>query len=63
MSERDEDHCDECGATLTPYEKSLATMGGEYSGLCGVCVAQEGDDFLSGVTCNPDAPEECESCQ
>ena len=21
------------------------------------------DDFLSGVTCNPDAPEECESCQ
>lgn len=21
------------------------------------------DDFLVGVTCNPDAPEECESCQ
>uniref|UniRef100_A0AAU6VZX0 Uncharacterized protein n=3 Tax=unclassified bacterial viruses TaxID=12333 RepID=A0AAU6VZX0_9VIRU len=21
------------------------------------------DDFLSGKTCNPDAPEECESCQ
>ncbi|SPF82114.1 hypothetical protein [Pseudomonas phage GP100] len=21
------------------------------------------EDFLSGVTCNPDAPEECESCQ
>lgn len=21
------------------------------------------DDFLTGVTCNPDAPEECESCQ
>lgn len=20
------------------------------------------EDFLSGVTCNPDAPEECESC-
>lgn len=20
-------------------------------------------DFLAGVTCNPDAPEECESCQ
>jgi len=23
----------------------------------------EEEDFLSGVTCNPDAPEECESCQ
>ena len=21
------------------------------------------DDFLAGKTCNPDAPEECESCQ
>lgn len=21
------------------------------------------DDFLLGKTCNPDAPEECESCQ
>lgn len=21
------------------------------------------EDFLTGVTCNPDAPEECESCQ
>lgn len=21
------------------------------------------EDFLAGVTCNPDAPEECESCQ
>lgn len=21
------------------------------------------DDFLSGLTCNPDHPEECESCQ
>lgn len=21
------------------------------------------DDFLTGVTCNPDAPEGCESCQ
>jgi hypothetical protein len=21
------------------------------------------DDFLVGITCNPDAPEECESCQ
>lgn len=23
----------------------------------------EEEDFLSGVTCNPNAPEECESCQ
>ena len=23
----------------------------------------EEDDFLVGKTCNPDAPEECESCQ
>lgn len=21
------------------------------------------EDFLTGKTCNPDAPEECESCQ
>ena len=21
------------------------------------------EDWLSGVSCNPDAPEECESCQ
>lgn len=24
---------------------------------------EEEEDFLTGVTCNPDAPEECESCQ
>lgn len=23
----------------------------------------EEDDWLTGLTCNPDAPEECESCQ
>ena len=23
----------------------------------------EEEDWLSGVTCNPDSPEECESCQ
>lgn len=26
-------------------------------------VAGDEDDFLAGKTCNPDAPEECESCQ
>jgi hypothetical protein len=24
---------------------------------------EDEQDFLSGVTCNPNAPEECESCQ
>jgi len=24
---------------------------------------EDEEDFLTGVTCNPDAPEECESCQ
>lgn len=24
---------------------------------------EEEEDFLTGKTCNPDAPEECESCQ
>ena len=23
----------------------------------------EEEDFLTGATCNPNAPEECESCQ
>lgn len=26
-------------------------------------MVEDEEDFLSGVTCNPDAPEECESCQ
>lgn len=26
-------------------------------------VADGEEDFLAGKTCNPDAPEECESCQ
>lgn len=26
------------------------------------CVEEE-EDFLTGATCNPNAPEECESCQ
>lgn len=28
-----------------------------------VVLEDDEEDFLSGVTCNPDAPEECESCQ
>lgn len=24
---------------------------------------EDEQDFLDGVTCNPNAPEECESCQ
>lgn len=26
-------------------------------------LAEDEEDFLIGKTCNPDAPEECESCQ
>lgn len=26
-------------------------------------VVEDEEDFLSGVVCNPGAPEECESCQ
>lgn len=33
-----------------------------HASTCEDCVDDE-EDFLSGVTCNPDAPEECESCQ
>lgn len=36
-------------------------------GYCEYCQdpghEEEEEDFLTGVTCNPDAPEECESCQ
>lgn len=28
-----------------------------------LAVEDEEEDFLAGATCNPDAPEECESCQ
>lgn len=32
-------------------------------GLFDQVVTDDEEDFLLGVTCNPDAPEECESCQ
>ena len=54
MSDRDEDQCLECGSELEADEKNI----------CDYCrYSDDEDDFLSGVTCNPDAPEECESCQ
>lgn len=34
----------------------------EKLGWAGMLADDEGD-FLTGKTCNPDAPEECESCQ
>jgi len=49
MSDRDEG-CKHCGADW---------------GLEG-CLCEDVEDeqdFLDGKTCNPDAPEECESCQ
>jgi hypothetical protein len=35
----------------------------KLSGVCFYCQEDTEDDFLEGKTCNPDAPEECESCQ
>lgn len=33
-------------------------------GSCPACAPDVVDeDWLAGVSCNPDAPEECESCQ
>lgn len=62
---REEDQCADCGCELTAYERQLDD---EYTGLCGVCVSrldepEDEQDFLDGKTCNPNAPEECESCQ
>lgn len=54
---RDEDYCSECSSVLRSDEKERK--------LCEVCFyyPDEEEDFLVGKTCNPDAPEECESCQ
>lgn len=37
----------------------------KYSGKfpCEDLKEEDEQDFLIGKTCNPDAPEECESCQ
>ena len=45
--------CQECG---------LADMDG-HKMSCSRRGAEEEPDFLEGKTCNPDEPEECESCQ
>lgn len=55
MSDRDEDKCMECDAPLTLHEELR-------SGMCISCASEEWD-FPEGTTCNPDDPEECESCQ
>lgn len=78
MTPIDEYHfqCMECGLIdnhkmdcSTRYNKSLDDDDVD-AGLwawddppkeCDVDVVDE--DWLSGVSCNPDAPEECESCQ
>lgn len=52
----DDDRCKICKMSgLSPTEK--------LQGLCFYCLEDsEEEDFLAGATCNPDAPEECESC-
>lgn len=42
--------CKDCGTAMYDLNDE---------GVCPICAD---DDFLTGVTCNPDAPEECESC-
>lgn len=48
--------CILCGISLMPWEDTLCNN-------CGQNPEKESEDFLIGKTCNPDAPEECESCQ
>lgn len=49
--------CINCGGEVSEFE---AKWGFED---CSKCDPTNQDDFLEGKTCNPDAPEECESCQ
>jgi hypothetical protein len=51
---------------MTKVTNNGASFSGDYHLIdpeFEVSVEEDEDDFLSGVTCNPDAPEECESCQ
>ncbi len=57
------EECPECGG------KKILTVNGTCES-CEEWIAggrklypEEEEDFLAGVTCNPNAPEECESCQ
>lgn len=49
---------------MTKVTTAGASFSGDYHLVdpdYEVSVVEE--DFLTGKTCNPDAPEECESCQ
>ena len=48
--------CKQCGISLMPWEDDTCSNCQEEN-------SNNNEDFLSGKTCNPDAPEECESCQ
>ena len=53
--------CLECGLTDT---HKMDCSHRYTSGVAeGWITDEDEEDFLTGVTCNPDAPEECESCQ
>jgi hypothetical protein len=64
-SPEDHDFCPQCGLAEVHGHKmdcSQKYTTGIYEGLTeDVDVVDE--DWLAGATCNPNAPEECESCQ
>ncbi len=45
----------------------IVAGGGQVLGIVyaqdAVATDDDGDDFLAGATCNPQAPEDCEACQ
>lgn len=50
---------------LLPWEAEEISLSADPQPktINGMIIDDEEEDFLTGVTCNPDAPEECESCQ
>lgn len=56
-----EGFCTNCFHQTRPYEPPKELLPWEESVEDEVDVVDE--DWLAGVSCNPDAPEECESCQ
>lgn len=55
---RDEDVCSNCGAELEEPQAQ-----GVFAECLSCAVDVVDEDWLAGVSCNPNAPEECESCQ
>lgn len=59
--------CGECGNPMNNHKmdcgsKDMQPMTVEQY-LAAQKECKEDEDWLAGVVCNPDAPEECESCQ